>query len=144
MVETREKLEELSDQSFKHAKLVNETLAKESGRMEKISSAMEKHTLTQLIDLKAQIQTYDDKMEKWRITFEDAESKKLLELHSAMKILNSNFQKVSRDSKDRFELLQKEFSAFDNALRNQLNDVKHRVEIELRNIEERSEQIIAK
>lgn len=83
-------------------------------------------------------------MERWRVNFEDTESKKLLELHSAMKILNSNFQKVSRDSKDRFELLQKEFSAFDNALRNQIYDVRHKVEVELRGIEERTEQIIAK
>jgi hypothetical protein len=45
-IETRSKLEELSEQSFKHAKLVNETLASEAGRMEKISSAMEKHTLS--------------------------------------------------------------------------------------------------
>jgi hypothetical protein len=30
-------------------------------------------------------------MEKWRVNFEDSESKKLLELHSAMKILNGNF-----------------------------------------------------
>jgi hypothetical protein len=45
-IETRSKLEELSEQSFKHAKLVNETLSSEAGRMEKISSAMEKHTLS--------------------------------------------------------------------------------------------------
>ena len=47
-METRSKLEELSEQSFKHAKLVNETLAREASRMEKISSAIEKHTLGQL------------------------------------------------------------------------------------------------
>ena len=45
-IEIRSKLEELSEQSFKHAKLVNETLGAEAARMEKISSAMEKHTLT--------------------------------------------------------------------------------------------------
>ena len=78
-------------------------------------------------------------MEGWRVNFEDSESKKLLELHSAMKILNANFQKVSRDSKDRFELMQREFQAFDNALRNQIFDVRHRVEVELKSIEERTE-----
>lgn len=105
---------------------------------------MEKHTLSQLTDLKTTIQAYDDKMEKWRVNFEDQESKKLLELHSAMKILNSNFSKVQKDSKDRFELLQKEFSAFDNALRNQIQDLRHKVEVQLRGIEERTESIIAK
>lgn len=57
-------------------------------------------------------------MEKWKINFEDAEGKKLLEVHSAMKILNGNFMKVNIDNKDRFEILQKEFQALDNALRN--------------------------
>ena len=123
---------------------MNETLSIETARMEKISSAMEKHTLGQLQDLKSQIQSYDEKTETWRVNLEDSESKKLLELHAAMKILNSNFQKVSRDSKDRFELLQKEFQSFDSALRNQIFDIRHKVEIEMRNIEERTEQIIAK
>ena len=123
---------------------MNETLSIETARMEKISSAMEKHTLGQLQDLKSQIQSYDEKTETWRVNLEDSESKKLLELHAAMKILNSNFQKVSRDSKDRFELLQKEFQSFDSALRNQIFDIRHKVEVEMRNIEERTEQIIAK
>ena len=144
LVDTQGKLEELSDQSFKHAKLVNETLARESARMEKISSAMEKHTFGQMNEIKIQLQNLDEKTEKWRINFEDSESKKLLELHSAMKILNSNFQKVSRDSKDRFDLQQQEFHTFDNALKNQLSDMRHKVEMELRGTEERTEQATVK
>jgi hypothetical protein len=56
-----------------------------------------------------------------------------------MKILNSNFQKVSRDSKDRFDLLQGQFHAFDNALKNQVTDLRHKVEVELKTTEERTE-----
>lgn len=85
----------------------------------------------------------EEKQERWRVQFEDAESKKLLELHSAMKILNSNFSKVGMDSKDRFELLQKEFQAFDNALRNQIFDMRHKLEVELRANEERAELSIS-
>ena len=48
-------------------------------------------------------------MEKWKVNFEDAEGKKLLEVHSAMKILNGNFMKVNKDTKERFDLIQKEF-----------------------------------
>jgi len=55
--------------------------------------------------LKATVSHFDEKMEKWKINFEDAEGKKLLEIHSAMKILNGNFQKIQKDNKDRFELL---------------------------------------
>jgi len=40
--------------------------------------------------------------------------------------------------------LQREFSAFDNALRNQILDVRHKVDVELRGIEERTEQTFAK
>ena len=57
-------------------------------------------------------------MEKWKVNFEDAEGKKLLEVHSAMKILNGNFMKVNKDTKDRFEIHQKELQSLDNALRN--------------------------
>ena len=63
-------------------------------RMEKIASTVEKHTISELQELKATVSHFDEKMEKWKINFEDAEGKKLLELHSAMKILNGNFQKV--------------------------------------------------
>jgi hypothetical protein len=33
----------------------------------------------------------DEKVEKWKVNFEDSEGKKLIEIHSGMKILNSNF-----------------------------------------------------
>ena len=131
LVETREKLEALSEQSFKHAKLVNETLARESARMEQVASATERHALGQLGEVRASLAAVEERTERWRVTFEDAESKRLLELHAAMKILNSNFQKVSRDGKDRFQLLQREFQTFDGALRNQLHDMKHKLQQEL-------------
>ncbi len=77
--------------------------------MEKISSAIEKHTSSQLQDLKLMITQYEERIEKWRVNLEDTEGKKFIEIHSAMKILNGNFTKSSKDNKDRFELLQKEF-----------------------------------
>ncbi len=83
-------------------------------------------------------------MEKWKVNFEDAEGKKLLEVHSAMKILNGNFMKVAKDNKERFELLQKEFSAFDGALRNQIGDVRHKTEVDLKLTEDRTMMLIDK
>jgi hypothetical protein len=59
--------------------------------MEKVVSTIEKHTIGELTELKTLVSHFDDKMEKWKVNFEDAEGKKLLELHSAMKILNGNF-----------------------------------------------------
>jgi len=46
-------METLNDQTFKHAKTVNETLTKEITRMEKICSTIERHTTSQMIELKA-------------------------------------------------------------------------------------------
>lgn len=59
--------------------------------------------------MKLLVNQNDEKVEKWKVNFEDAEGKKLLEVHSAMKILNGNFMKLSKDNKERFELLQKEY-----------------------------------
>jgi hypothetical protein len=51
------------------------------------------------------ISQYEERIEKWRVNLEDTEGKKFIEIHSAMKILNSNYTKLSKDNKDRFELL---------------------------------------
>ena len=112
--------------------------------MEQVASATERHALGQLGEVRASLAAVEERTERWRVTFEDAESKRLLELHAAMKILNSNFQKVSRDGKDRFQLLQREFQAFDGALRNQLHDMKHKLQQELAQFEERAEQAMAR
>jgi hypothetical protein len=41
--------------------------------------------------MKALVHNNDEKIEKWKVNLEDTEGKKLLEIHSAMKILNNNF-----------------------------------------------------
>ena len=48
----RQKIDTLSDQTFKHAKTVNESLTKEIVRMEKISVAIEKHVSTKISELR--------------------------------------------------------------------------------------------
>lgn len=63
------------------------------------------------------IHQYEERIEKWRVNLEDTEGKKFIEIHSAMKILNANHTKLSKDAKDRHELLEKEFQAFDSSLR---------------------------
>lgn len=59
----------------------------------------------------------EDRVDKWRVGIEDSEGKKIVEIHSAMKLLNSNFTKVSKDTKDRFDILQKELQNQEAALR---------------------------
>jgi hypothetical protein len=45
-------MDTLQEQTFKHAKTVNESLTKEITRMEKISVAIEKHVSNQINELK--------------------------------------------------------------------------------------------
>lgn len=77
LVELKTQMNDLQNQNYKHAKHVNETLEKEVLRMEKITSAIEVHTLGGIQELKQQYSTIDDKLEKWKGSFEDTESKKL-------------------------------------------------------------------
>lgn len=67
-----------------------------------------------------------------------------MDIHQAMKILNSNFTKVAKDNKDRFELIQKEYSSLDFALRKQIEDVRHKVDIDMGSLEERTLMVIEK
>ncbi|CDW91573.1 UNKNOWN [Stylonychia lemnae] len=144
LLDVKNRMDTMEQQTFKHAKVVNDQLQKEMTRMEKIASTLEKHTVSQIQELKLLVSSNDEKMEKWKVNFEDAEGKKLLEVHSAMKILNGNFMKVNKDNKDRFEILQKEFQGLDNALRNQIGDVRHKSEVDLRSTEERTIMLIDK
>eukprot|EP00347_Sterkiella_histriomuscorum_P013165 403365759 len=144
MLDIKNKMDNMEQQTFKHAKVVNDQLSREMTRMEKIASTLEKHTIQQIQELKSTTIQIDEKMEKWKVNFEDAEGKKLLEVHSAMKILNGNFMKVNKDTKERFDLIQKEFQAIDNALRNQIGDVKHKTEVDQRTTEERTLMLIDK
>ena len=67
---------------------------KEIIRMEKISGVLEKYTSTQVLELKQSILSIEDRIDKWRVGIEDTEGKKIVELHSAMKLLNGNFTKL--------------------------------------------------
>ena len=68
---------------------MNETLDKEINRFEKIVGAFEKHIETQTSELRESISKNDEKVNKWRVGFEELQSKKILEIHSALKLLNT-------------------------------------------------------
>ena len=51
----------------------------------------------------------------WRSEFEDVNTKKVLEIHNALKLLNNNIGKVSSDSKDRFAIVSDEIKVVENA-----------------------------
>jgi len=88
------------------------------------------------------VQANEEKASKWQLNFEDIEAKKFVEVHSAMKLLNGNFQKVATDNKDRFEILQQEVSTLDSALRSQISDLKNKLLVDAQTIEERCQMLI--
>lgn len=59
-------------------------------RFEKIVGAFEKHIEQRTSELSEQVTSQDEKQSKWKISFEDLQTKKMLEIHAALKLLNKN------------------------------------------------------
>lgn len=74
---------------------------------------------------------------KWRSEFEDLNTKKIIEIHNALKLLNQNIGKVNSDSKDRFDMVSQEARVLENAVTSQLQDIRLKSEIDDRTLEER-------
>ena len=53
-------------------------------------SAFEKYIDTQTGDLRSLISRHTDENMKWRMEFEDLNTKKIIEIHNALKLLNVN------------------------------------------------------
>ncbi len=107
---------DLEQATLKHATTVNETLENEIGRFERVISAFEKYIDTQTGDLRSLITRHTDENMKWRMEFEDLNTKKIIEIHNALKLLNVNIGKVNSDSKDRFDMVSQEMRTVENAV----------------------------
>jgi hypothetical protein len=95
---------------------VNETLENEIGRFERVISAFEKYIDTQTSDLRVLIGRQSEEGYKWRGDFEDLNTKKIIEIHNALKLLNQNIGKVNSDSKDRYDMVASEMRVLENAV----------------------------
>mmetsp|Transcript_10160 Transcript_10160/g.7624 ORF Transcript_10160/g.7624 Transcript_10160/m.7624 type:complete len:115 (-) Transcript_10160:111-455(-) len=112
--------------------------------MEKIATVLERYTAGQVEELKVSLKNMEDRLEKWRIGIDDANGEKIEEIHAAMKILNGNFVKVQKDSKDRFDLVTKELKQYDSTLKLQIAEIRKTVDADYQNIEERTYMIVDK
>jgi hypothetical protein len=74
---------------------------------------------------------------KWRSEFEDLNTKKIIEIHNALKLLNQNIGKVNSDSKDRFDMVSSEMRVLENAVSSQIQDMRLKSEIDDKTLEER-------
>jgi hypothetical protein len=133
----KQKILDLEQATLKHATTVNETLENEIGRFERVISAFEKYIDTQTSDLRVVIGRQTEEGLKWRSEFEDLNTKKIIEIHNALKLLNQNIGKVNSDSKDRFDMVSQEARVLENAVTSQLQDIRLKSEIDDRTLEER-------
>ena len=69
---------------------MSETLESEITRFERVISAFEKYIDTQTSDLRTIVAKQADDQSKWRSEFDDINTKKVIEIHNALKLLNSN------------------------------------------------------
>lgn len=85
--------------------MTNDTLMKEVTRIEKVMSALEQFTKHQVSELQSLHDTATQDTQTWQVNFEDLQARKILEIHSAVKVLNQNFQFIQKDAKDKFDIL---------------------------------------
>lgn len=85
-------------------------------RFERVISAFEKYIDTQTGDLRTIISKEAEESHKWRSEFEDLNTKKIIEIHNALKLLNQNIGKVNSDSKDRYDMVSQEMRVVENAV----------------------------
>lgn len=133
----RQKILDLEQATIKHATTVNETLENEISRFERVQSAFEKYIDTQTGDLRALMIKQTEEQIKWRSEFEDLNTKKIIEIHNALKLLNQNIGKVNSDSKDRYDIVSSEMRVFENAINSQIADLKLKSELDDKTLEER-------
>lgn len=135
--EQRQKMLDLEQATLKHAQTVNETLENEISRFERVIAAFEKYIDTQTGDLRTIISRQADESLKWKSEFEDLNTKKIIEIHNALKLLNVSIGKVNSDSKDRFDMIAQESRVLENAVSAQLNEVRLKSEVDDKALEER-------
>ncbi|CDW87201.1 UNKNOWN [Stylonychia lemnae] len=142
--EQRSKMNDLEAATFKHAQTVSETLENEITRFERVISAFEKYIDTQTSDLRGILAKQAEENSKWKGDYEDINTKKVVEIHSALKLLNSNIGKVNSDCKDRFDMINSEMRVHENATNVQIQDLRNKVEVDDKSIEERLQLAVDK
>ena len=118
--EQKSKMVDLETATFKHAQTVSETLENEIGRFERVISAFEKYVDAQTGEIRSLLQKYQEENSNWKVQFDDINTKKVVEIHAALKLLNSNIGKVNSDNKDRYEMVTNEMRVLENAMSAQI------------------------
>ena len=82
--DTKQRLLDLEEATLKHVNHVNTVVETEMSRFEKVIGAIEKHQVGGIEELKQANDAFKAESSKWRIDYEDANTKKLQEIHQAI------------------------------------------------------------
>jgi len=85
--------------------MTNDTLSKEVTRIEKVMSTLESFAKMQVGELRKEITSVRQETDRWTVNFEDLHSRKIMEIHQAIKVLNQNATFIQKDANEKFELL---------------------------------------
>ena len=112
----KQRLLDLEEATLKHVNNVNSVVETEFARQEKVIGAVEKHQLGGIDDLRREYLEFKNDSSKWRVDFEDINSKKLQEIHEAIKLVNNMVGKGSIDMQDKSEIIKAESKLLENTL----------------------------
>lgn len=118
------KMDTLQESSIKHARMTNDTVAKEITRVEKVMSTLEQFSKMQVSELRKDITTVKQDIDRWTVNYEDIQARKIMEIHQAIKVLNSNAAFIQKDTIERIELLQGQSANNASMLTTQIKDMK--------------------
>ena len=98
--DVKQRLTELESATLKHVTNVNTVLESELRRFENVITALEKQHLSLGEDLRGQVNSFKQDNTKWRVDYEDITTKKIQEIHSALKMFNQVLKAVKDELKD--------------------------------------------
>lgn len=88
LAETKQRVIDLEEATLKHVNNVNGVVETEMNRFEKVISAIEKQQSGVSDEWVTKLDEMHKENLKWRVDYEDINTKKLQEIHSALKVLN--------------------------------------------------------
>lgn len=107
---------DLEEATLKHVNHVNTVVETEMTRFEKIIAAIEKHQVGGIDELKQANDVAKAENSKWRIDYEDANSRKIQEIHQAIQVVSQQLGKTVSDWKERADILGSDIKLLENSI----------------------------
>ena len=120
----KQRLLDLEEATLKHVNHVNSVIETEMSRFEKVIAAIEKHQVGGIEELKQANDLAKAENSKWRIDYEDANSRKTQEIHQAIQVISQQLGKTVSDWKERADILSSDIKLLENSIQAQIAGMK--------------------